>query len=327
MFNNKAWIKMYGKENYQFERATALEDFWPKDIRNLFVTFSNEVNKRFGLSLTHPNYTKTTGWKFKFTKSGVPLIKNVIICDDCFYIDDIPVVDESDLDKAIEYVDSLHNEGFVSAFNEMMVTRNKKQAERARRRIQREKEEKERFINTVDPSKLNKFKWAPKVPRQYFIRLYKSDVQMILDSALLDEVGFMMYARCLQAREECDLSKTGKLKCHNCGAILISPPNGLIVCGCGYSYIFREYMRSFNQNKMPYGAANPFFFEFIEEWPKKKTDSEKMLLIDWVIHQCHLNMLSGVKRNFAGLNLISGTRKQVTALINDLAYGDTAYLL
>ena len=322
MLNNKAWREMYGKENYQHERSTALEDFWQQDVRSVFVAFSNEMAKRFGLSLTHPTYTKTTGWKFKFTKSGVPVIKNVIICDDCFYIDDIPVVCDLDMEKAIKHVESLHTEDFISVFNEKMVKRNKKQAERTARRIQREKDEKEWFMKSIDPSKLNIFKWSPKVPRQHFIRLYKSDVRMIINSELLDNVGFMLYARCLQAKEECELSKTGKLKCHNCKTIITSPPNGLIVCDCGYSYIFREYMRSFNKNQMPYGAANPFFFKFIEEWPKKKTDNEKMMLIDWVIHQCHLNMLSGVKRNFAGINLIQGNRKQITALINDLAYGD-----
>jgi len=320
--NNKTWKEMYDKENYQYERSSALEDFWPSELRSIFVALSNEMNKKFGLNLTHPTYTKTTRWKFKFTKSGVPLVKNVIICDDCFYIDDIPVTSDSDMQKAVEYVDSLHNEDFVSAFNEKMVRRNKKQAERAARRIKREKDEKEWFESTIDPSKLNIFKWAPKVPRQYFIRLYKSDVRMIIDSELLDEVGLMLYVRCFQAKEECELSKAGKLKCHNCGVIITSPPNGLIVCNCGYSYIFREYMRSFNKNRMPYGAANPFFFKFIDDWPKKRTDAEKMALIDWVIHQCHLNMLSGVKRGFAGLNLIQGNLKQVTALINDLAYGD-----
>jgi len=324
LLNNKTWKEKYGKENYQYESSTALDDFWPSDLRNIFVAFSNEMNKRFGLNLAHPTYTKTTGWKFKFTKSGVPLIKNVIICDDCFYINDIPVTSDSDMQKAIEYADSLHNEDFISAFKEKMVKRNMKQVERAARRIRREKDEKEWFITTIDPSKLNVFKWAPKVPRQYFIRLYKSDARMIIDSELLDEVGFMLYVRCLQAKEECELGKAGKLKCHSCGAIITSPPNGLIVCGCGYSYIFREYMRSFNKNQMPYGAANPFFFKFIEDWPKKKTDTDKMLLIDWVIHQCHLNMLSGVKRHFAGLNLIRGNRKQITALINELAYGDIA---
>jgi len=35
-------------------------------------------------------------------------------------------------------------------------------------------------------------------------------------------------------------------------------------------------------------------------------------------------MISNVKRCFAGCNLIEGTKKQVSELILDLAYGDTS---
>jgi hypothetical protein len=45
-----------------------------------------------------------------------------------------------------------------------------------------------------------------------------------------------------------------------------------------------------------------------------------MRLIDWVIHECHLNMFSGVKRGEAGTNLIHGSKKDVKALILKLAY-------
>jgi len=322
VINNTAWKESYGKDNYQFENSTALDDFWPADIRDIFKTFSNEMHIRFGLALTQPTYTKATGWKFKFTKLGVPLIKNVIIGDDCFCIDDIRVADDSDMQKAIEYVNGLYNTEFIAAFDEKIKKRNQKQVERAKQRVQQEKDEMESFCKSIDASKLNKFKWAPKVPRRHLIRLYESDAKMMIDSELLDEVGFMMYARCIQAKTECELSKIGKLKCHNCGLILLKPQNGLMTCGCSYSYIFREYMRSFNKNRMPYGGANPFFFKFIEAWPKMKSDAEKMRLIDWVIHECHLNMLSGVKRSFAGINLFEGTIEQITQLINELAYGD-----
>jgi hypothetical protein len=79
-------------------------------------------------------------------------------------------------------------------------------------------------------------------------------------------------------------------------------------------------MRSFNKNSMPSRSATPFFNDFINKWPLAKSYHEKMQLIDWVIHQCHLNMLSGVKRGFAGLNLIDGSKEEVRDLILILAY-------
>ena len=322
MITNTAWKEFYAKDNYPFESSTVLEDFWPSDIRNVFVTFSNEMGKRFGLNLASPTYTKQHGWKFKFNKSGIALIKNVVIGDDCFYIDHVCVQNDTDIPEAVRYVESLYTEDFLAKFEERISLRNKRQVERSKRRVEREEAELAAFSKRVDTAKLNKFKWAPKVPRQYFIRLYKSDAQMMIDEELLNEVGFMLYVRCLQGKEESDLARKRMLKCHNCGIILAKPQDELITCNCGYSYIFREYMRSYHKNKMPRGAAAPFFDKFMDDWPKMKTSAEKMRLIDWVIHECHLNMLSGVKRGFAGINLIEGTKKQVCELINELAYGN-----
>jgi hypothetical protein len=79
-------------------------------------------------------------------------------------------------------------------------------------------------------------------------------------------------------------------------------------------------MRSFNKNGMPSRSATPFFNEFIEKWPSAKDYAEKMRLIDWVIHQCHLNMLSGVTRGFAAKNLFEGSKKELHDLILQLAY-------
>jgi hypothetical protein len=170
----------------------------------------------------------------------------------------------------------------------------------------------------ADPAKLNKFVWSPRISDKKIKQLYDSDAKMIYDEELVDEVGYTLYTRCLQGRDERLLANEGKLKCHHCGVINTSPPNGLIVCPCGYAYIFREYMRSFNKNGMPSRSATPFFNEFIIKWERVKTYADKMLAIDYVIHECHLDMLSGVKRGFAGGNLIDG--KNVQELILSLAY-------
>jgi hypothetical protein len=320
MINNVSWKGLYSKEKRP--QKDSLDIFWTSEIRNVFTMFSNEMAKTFGLSLTNPVYTRINGWKFKFTKSGIPLIKNVIIENDCFYIDNICVENIMGVKKAIEYTRSLYTQDFINNFEEKIKTRNKKQMARSKQRVKNEKEELEIFVKRIDPAKLNKFKWSPKISIRHLIQLYKNDAQRIIDSELLNEVGFTFYARCLQGRDENLLGHKGKLKCHNCREILTSPESGIIECKCGHSYVFREYMRSFNRNSMPSRSATPFFNKFIEEWPKMKSDVEKMRLIDWIIHECHLNMLSGVKRGFAGLNLIEGSKDQVVELINQLAYGD-----
>jgi len=110
-----------------------------------------------------------------------------------------------------------------------------------------------------------------------------------------------------------------KMKCHNCGNIL-SGKKGLIECGCGGQYLFRDYMRSFRANNMPTGAASHIFNRFIDNWPKARVYNDKMRLIDNLIHEFHINLASGVKGRFVGINLIEGTKRQIGELILSLAY-------
>jgi len=182
------------------------------------------------------------------------------------------------------------------------------------------KEELNKILERVEPEKLNKFKWTPCVSRHSIKRLYNLDAKLVYDEELVDEVGYAMYARCLQGRDETILNYSGKLLCHNCRTVHVSPANGIITCSCGYTYIFHEYRKSFQKARMPSGAATPFFNEFINKWERAKTYQDKMLAIDYVIHECHLNMISNVKRGFAGCNLIQGNKKQVSEFILELAY-------
>ena len=74
---------------------------------------------------------------------------------------------------------------------------------------------------------------------------------------------------------------------------------------------------------MPFGAAQEIFSKFVNDWEHAKGYSKKMRLIDNLIHEFHMNLNSGVKGRFVGVNLIEGTKTQIADLILDLAYGDT----
>jgi hypothetical protein len=313
-----SWKELYS-ENNRPERS-ALNNFWNQDIRQLFIEISTRFASEYGLALTNLTYTKSNGWTFKFTKSGVVLVKKVIILDDSFMLDDIRVNDRISFETACEYVKSLYTPEFLNAFNKKINERNRKQSERSKRTAAREKEKLEEALRTVDIDKLNKFKWSPKVSPDDLKKLYSDDAKMRFNEELVDEIGWTFYTRCLQGRDERILANENKLKCHNCGKILFKSNSELLQCDCGYYYIFKEYMRSFNRNSMPSRSATPFFNDFIRKWPSARDYSEKMRLIDWVIHECHLNMFSGVKRGEAGTNLIHGSKKEVRALILTLAY-------
>jgi hypothetical protein len=239
-----SWKELYNKNNRP-ERS-ALNDFWEPDIRQLFIELSNRLADEFGLALTNLTYTKSNGWIFKFTKSGIVLVKRVVISDDSFLLDGIRVNDKISLETAYEYVKSLYTPEFIEAFDEKKKNRNTRQAERSRRTAIYEKEKLEEALKAVDKHKFNKFKWAPKVPPELLKRLYSNDAKMLFNESLVDEIGWMFYVRCLQGRDERLLANENKLKCHNCGKILTKTRSQLLNCDCGHSYIFKEYMRSFN---------------------------------------------------------------------------------
>jgi hypothetical protein len=313
-----SWKELYDKSNRP--NRAALNHFWKPTIRQLFVEFSNTVHEQYGLALTNLTYTKTHGWIMKFTKSGIVLVKKVIFIEDAFYIDHLLVNDAESMQTTLEYVASLYTPDFLKQFQFKIEKRNKKQLERSKRLAQKEKDALGEILETVGSDKLNRFKWSPKVSLRSLKRLYREDAKMLYNEELVDEVGYTLYARCLQGRDERLLANENKLKCHNCGKILSKTNGQILPCECGHYYVFREYMRSFNKNSMPSRSATPFFNDFINKWPLAKSYHEKMQLIDWVIHQCHLNMLSGVTRGFAGLNLIDGSREEVRNLILELAY-------
>jgi len=44
-----------------------------------------------------------------------------------------------------------------------------------------------------------------------------------------------------------------------------------------------------------------------------------MLLIDWLVHECHVTLMSGEKGRSVCVNLIEGTLKQISDLIMKIA--------
>lgn len=71
---------------------------------------------------------------------------------------------------------------------------------------------------------------------------------------------------------------------------------------------------------MPGGNAAHIFSEFVEKWPAAQTDVQKMNLIDWMVHQCHISMSSGMALRSVLKNLIDASPQTAKKLILELAY-------
>jgi hypothetical protein len=180
-----------------------------------------------------------------------------------------------------------------------------------------------------------RIRWAPRVRRDKVKRLYESDAQGRLDLDLLDEVGYGIYARCQEMFEVRD-AINGAVRCRGCRRTTLPRqryvqvedswvPNKaqVLTCPeCGWRITWQDYFDSYNGNCLIVGAALGPLSDFVARWPVARTAAQKMQTIDTLIHAFHVNR--GLDGRPVGENVITGTRAQVIALLNDLAYGDTS---
>ncbi len=64
-------------------------------------------------------------------------------------------------------------------------------------------------------------------------------------------------------------------------------------------------------NNVPEGRAAEIFKAFADNWLICKSASEKMLLIDELVQECHVSAMTGVKGRSVCMNLVEGTLSQI----------------
>jgi hypothetical protein len=171
----------------------------------------------------------------------------------------------------------------------------------------------------------DKFHWTRRVARHDIQRLFESDAAGLLDVDLLDQVFYAFHARISDMLEVMDAQTYGRVHCRGCGAILAQPyrmgsrAKGLsLACEqCGWQVTCGEFYNSYTGERMLPGAARLTFLGFMQKAP-----AEKLLVIDWLIHEFHVNQ--GIAGRPVGENVIQGTAVQVAELILKLASGPSA---
>lgn len=166
----------------------------------------------------------------------------------------------------------------------------------------------------------NQIQWAPKVRGFKIRQLYENDARGILDEDLIDEVGYALYARCesvwMVTERRCPECKERCVQREDAEPLLACPV-------CGWSTTWKAYKRSYKGKRIHGGRAYEFFLAYMDEFLRAREPRAKMLAIDRVIHALH-ESLNQIWTTPASVNLIEGTRDEVIALLDDLAYGDTA---
>ena len=300
-----------------------LLDYFKPHVRNIFERFDREMREQFKVYNKYHRFLSNVGWVYGYGRIYNCELISLQIKNDCFCVLGISVKDEDSLQTALQKVKNKYDNGFEERFENICSSKRKSQIIRTKIRVENEKIEMEKLITNIDPQKFNQFKWSKKVALKDIFKLYQTEAQGLIDEELVDEIGLTFYMRCKQASEVRGLIDRGQMLCLQCGTVLTKiDDNEVVNCNCGYSYTFREYCRSYTAANMPGGRATEIFEHFAKTWPHLKETSQKMMLIDWLIHQCHVTLMSGAKGRSVCVNLLEGTKKQILDVINNLAYGD-----
>lgn len=312
------WIEKF-PENVKPTYEELIE-FFPEEIRELFFVFDNQMVSNYNVSNNYPRFDKTLGWKYGYCRKYRVELLSVTIVDYTFKVMGITVKDYKSLNVLLEKCKAKYEDGYEERYALITEAKKANQINRSKSRLEREKKELKDLTENLDLSKFNKCKWVEKVSRNKLIKLYLDESKGLLNEDLLDDIGYTFYTRCKQAIDTREHLEKGEIICHHCGAVhKAASYTALIACPCGYYYTYREYRRSCNANNVPGGRAAEIFKAFADNWFMCKSESEKMLLIDQLVHECHVSAMTGVKGRSVCMNLVEGTLSQIRDMLEKLA--------
>jgi hypothetical protein len=178
------------------------------------------------------------------------------------------------------------------------------------------------------PATTVELRWAPRVQRQLIRRLYEREAQGILDEDLVNEVAFAFYVRCRSVIRATAAAR-GQAFCPGCEGTIAHSVRGAEVLrcsSCSWEMEWREYRKTFHGKYLITGNPEGAFTEYPRRLEAARTPRERMLAIDWMVHQVHswtLERERPIGRPTA-VNLIEGNESKVVAFLDELAVGFAA---
>ncbi len=186
----------------------------------------------------------------------------------------------------------------------------------------------------------SEIEWAPRVSLAKIRELYVQEARGDCDEALIEAVGFALYARCaaiLEFTEAC----AGWVRCKRCAnagrETIIERrtriPAEMLRCpACGWQVRWRVYLAESEKvdGQLHAGNAGEAFRRYVARYPQCSTREEKILAIDRLIHEFHWNLAGEavdgkpalVPHKPAGVNLLRGSTSQVLETLHELTYGE-----
>jgi Zn ribbon nucleic-acid-binding protein len=166
--------------------------------------------------------------------------------------------------------------------------------------------------------------WSPRVSKPKIARLYASIGKGIVDEELIDEVGFSLLARCESVLTATDTSQGRGARCPSCDSLVEFTTwrdEDLECESCGWRCPKQVYKKTIKYKHLHAGGMKPFLEEFVREFPRARTHSERFILIDTLIHRYHWEYVGKPSRPGACC-LIEGKLKDIMPFLDTLSYGE-----
>jgi len=167
--------------------------------------------------------------------------------------------------------------------------------------------------------------WSPRVRKTKIARLYASIGKGIMDEELIDEVGFSLLARCESVLTATDTSQGRGARCPSCDSLVeftTWQDENLECESCGWRCPKQAYKKTIKYKHLHAGGMKPFLAEYVREFPRARTPSDRFILIDTLIHRYHWEFVGKPSRPGACC-LIEGKLKDIMPFLDALSYGES----
>jgi hypothetical protein len=174
---------------------------------------------------------------------------------------------------------------------------------------------------------VSEVRWAPRVNPSLIRRLYEADARGLADDALVDEVGFALYARCRSILRATEAGR-GRVACPRCEQIVLRAASGpwagrdeVLACACGWRARWGDYFETYQGKHLAGGGAVAFHERFVADFARARTRQQKMLAIDGLIHAFHWELVKNPGRPAARELIYARNTTELLTFLDRLTYG------
>jgi len=162
--------------------------------------------------------------------------------------------------------------------------------------------------------------WAPRLRKAQIAQLYEASGRGFIDEELIDDVGFSLLARAESILAATEASR-GRAQCPVCSIIFEHDHEDLKCSHCGWECSWEAYKKTIKYKHLNAGGMKPFLEEFAEAFPQARSHTDRLVLIDTLIHKYHWETSTGGGRPGACC-LIEGKMSNIMPFLDGLSYGE-----